>query len=117
MNRENLLAWVQDLETTDAGQMQGSLANADRTQFCCLGRLCEIAGITHQVSHTDADDGYTMYGDGEDASGGYLPPEAFEWLGTTEFSAEFNQYRYSDLNDDGATFPEIAAEIRQDFSL
>ncbi len=37
---ETQLAWLIDLETTDAGQTSSVLRDADG--FCCLGRACEV---------------------------------------------------------------------------
>lgn len=124
VNRENLLAWVQDIESGKHRQANGVLrCGVENPQYCCLGRLCEVA-MENDVSIRRVPDrthigrfGYTGHADSNTATAqtSRVPYPVTEWLG--------GQLRYGDLskyavmNDNGQTFLEIAAAIREDFDL
>lgn len=45
VNKANMRLWVEDLETTEAGQCTGALREDDKLlgpSFCCLGRAIEV---------------------------------------------------------------------------
>lgn len=110
-NTDNILKWVHDLETTDEPQTQGKLF--DGTGYCCLGRLCKVAGLEFkQDSEGD------WYVDGEEGECELLAPEyvVVSFLGLDAYI--FDQNRYATMNDtDRLSFKEIAANIRCDLGL
>lgn len=81
MNKE-LLAWIEELETTDAKQGVGRLRSPD-DELCCLGVACERAvraGVIAEpvLGRTPEANGAYEYHDGTWA---ILPGEVAMWLG------------------------------------
>lgn len=118
MNADNVRLWLEDLESGCSPQARGALCELDAegepVGYCCLGRACEVAiahGLELKVSLRV---GATMYNNCI-----LLLPEAVrEWLGIVDRDVDLASVDdfYSGLavmNDEGATFPEIAAYIRE----
>ncbi len=99
------MKWARDLETTSAKQAQGVLNNGSRG-FCCLGRLCVIAGSRGERCGTEI-----AYG-GETT---VLPTEVMDKVGMETDTGEYshNHDHLAGLNDDGVSFVEIAKIIRK----
>lgn len=97
--RGNLLAWIHDLETTDA--IQGRVAlRSKKDEYCALGRGVEVLGLGWEP-HPMYDNRYTPTGD----------------QGTYHFAADVGldhkeMRRVYGMNDNGATFSEIASYLR-----
>jgi hypothetical protein len=95
-DRKQLIAWVEDLETTKAPQIQTQLSDeteAGVVGYCCLGRLCVVVGEKFLPTNP-------------------YPPEGLAGLSAEDFE------RYSELNDEaGMSFIDIAKAVRQDFNL
>lgn len=76
MNTEHFNAWLTALETTDAPQTQGQLAEQrddDVIAYCCLGLGCKVAGLPFRPA---PDNRLTVHGFAS------LPPAEFgDWLG------------------------------------
>lgn len=99
-----LLAWIEDLETTDAKQGFGALHPGDA--YCCLGRACEVLGA--QWSETTVVDRWHSVAGQGNAIG--LPREFYRPLGVTDEDV----IMLGKMNDSyGKTFPEIAAWLRE----
>lgn len=106
--------WILDLLTTKAKQGKGFLNR--RSQYCCLGRACEIAiraGV--EISKSKDDAGYVKYG----YDNRLLPPAVVRALGIrTAWGAINNEDdSLTRRNDDGATFPQIARIIQHNASM
>ncbi|WP_086846945.1 hypothetical protein [Amycolatopsis kentuckyensis] len=96
--------WVEALRSGDYRQGTGQLSRDDK--FCCLGVLCDVAVKSGVTVSTKTDDRSTGY----DNSFVFLPPRVQEWAGLPENDpniAVANTW-LSSLNDDGASFAEIA---------
>lgn len=108
MDRDNLLKWIVDLETTTEPQARSCLF--DGVGYCCLGRLCVVAG--EEFAYIDETGEHIVFDyDGLECSA--YPPERV----LSEFldDEEFDYTRYASLNDkDELTFSEIAQVLRQD---
>jgi len=100
--------WVRRLRSGDYPQTRGALRRTTKGQYdsdvspvgyCCLGVLCDFAVGSGIIEQEDGDD--RIYYDGE---GTYLPSPVMAWAGVTKTE----ESTMSILNDDGATFPEIA---------
>lgn len=103
--------WVEDLRTTDAKQAKGVL-NDGKGGYCCLGRLCELID-PDSWSPTP-----TGVGWGPGADEGMPPfPEVRTPIAKLMPGRDITLTTYSIMNDDGATFAEIADRIEQDFGL
>jgi hypothetical protein len=133
--------WTTALRSGDYAQTTGVLNDGDG--FCCLGVLCEIAEKDQVVIRIDADPGtrYVSKVDSEDASRMLLPRAVVSWSGMpgVEGNEEFKikeedvpeSVKGSDalwgarsseytttltaLNDNGASFDEIATVIEKYF--
>lgn len=126
-------AWLEALESGKYKQGQGCLRSqaeitsndGAKTQlaYCCLGVLCEVAGLPWQERKADSSpDIYTGYVFQGEASNGYLPTKYAETVGLSGPKGAFKQkaqvaggygYSLAELNDALALpFAEIAAYIR-----
>lgn len=131
-NREALLAWVERLESGVDVQGRAGLCQAyeDGTkQMCCLGVVtdqnAELLGLEVKTtpSLSPNDDGskfsYTLW-DGEGAT---LPAKVRDYLGLSQSNFSVTdpytgtRRPIASLNDQGRTFPELAAAIRAEFDL
>src|ERR1700722_5631587 len=95
--------WIADLEKNPPQTRQKLY---DGHGYCCLGRLCLLAGMKPEVFYDQRDYGFA----GESA---VLPRAVMEWAGMKSRSGEYDDdHCLSADNDNGATFPEIAQIIR-----
>lgn len=124
MNAEVKDKWIAALESGEYVQGTGLLNYkkiADETpKLCCLGVLCELAvaeGITTSAKKnwTEGDSWETVYGDSWASA--YLPPEVIEWSGLPDHTGTLAgaTRNLAQLNDQGATFADIAEVIREQF--
>ena len=112
MKKEIADKWATALRSGEYKQQTGALANADRTQHCCLGVLCELAiedGV--DLNARPGAYGIAMFG-------GYpsvLPLVVREWSRVQTKNGILGTGRGSlmNLNDDGKTFSEIADTIEK----
>lgn len=89
------------------------------TTFCCLGVLCDVArknGLDLRVEGLDSVFGDVKYGENT----AFLPVEVVGWAGlqasNPHFFEESGEYRsLAGLNDQGATFSQIADIIEERF--
>jgi hypothetical protein len=101
MKRSLLNKWIEALESGQFVQGKGTLRNPDKDTYCCLGVLCEIAGLTKVSGITET---RYVYKDSRDSN--YLPAA----FGIEQKFAY--DYLLSRLNDTGTLFPEIAQKLR-----
>lgn len=125
MNPEIKEIWLNKLENENIPQTTSRLGTTDGER-CCLGVLCDIAveqGIipTPVASYPTDDNSTLVYGEGEGSEQAVLPKVVAEWSGVNP-RGDFNvnnlgvpKDALSSLNDSGATFPQIAAIIREHF--
>lgn len=119
---ENAEKWVKALDSDKYEQTRDKLhrTTGGMDTFCCLGVACEVAienGVDLPVVTDDSDlFGCVVY-DGDRYA---LPPVVRDWLGLsdsigTHFSTdeldEEEVDSLANLNDNGASFKEIAALI------
>ena len=113
--RENRMAWIAALRSGDYKQGTKVLRNHSGN-FCCLGVLCECAGL-------EPWDGIDSLKYGAIGSGTLAPKEAMEWVGLKYCSGEIADNLPVDLdlnsnlksliliNDSGVDFETIAEVI------
>lgn len=115
------LAWLHDLETTEAKQGRRALHTEDE-KYCCLGRACVVLGKspskqTFQGNYSyDGVGGLLLaYGDlGLRSSRGVLlRPFDTGALGCS-YGGSLLVGSLTEMNDSGWTFKDIAAAIRAD---
>ena len=109
--RKELTEWTSALRANPEQQMRNQLANLDYTEFCCLGKLCEIRGLAKRGG------GIYAYR-GIEASVGLPSPLASEFTGDSlNESVRFRRLGMPCLkgspsaaiaNDNGCTWIEIA---------
>jgi len=128
MNRENMLTWIEALESEQYPQTQRTMYNGEG--FCCLGVLCDINGVEWKQDST----GDFGYSDGEFHRGfpgqsvmdwldvdlqklripvTCLSPDQFDRLGS--LGDHHPRISVASLNDYGFSFTEIAALLRKEF--
>jgi len=128
MNKENVLAWCEALESGEYKQAKNTLCKIvnDKASFCCLGVGCKIASIDIPMAEKI------------NVSINSLPPIEFvkwlgiipeqkeiKWEGLEALSCVDNVYRIyvngqalHRLNDSGGyTFEEIAKFIRESLNI
>lgn len=122
MNDDVQALWAEDLETTDALQGNGYLRQWDdklkQWRYCCLGRLCELSGLGKWVETTikDPHNGNKVITIASYLNATqYLPNEVADWAGLAYYrisdAIDSAQEALAEMNDDGDSFPDIAAAI------
>ena len=102
--------WVEALRNGEYEQTTGKLANAERTEHCCLGVLCELA-IKEGLSMAVRLSVEMAYFNGEDVN---LPAEVLDWAGMESALGSYPDGRaLVVLNDEGKPFEQIANVIEQ----
>lgn len=99
-------AWVKALRSGKYAQGREALARRKphgKTQFCCLGVLCDITGVRRD-RRDDYSDILTF--DNEES---YLPPELGKRLGITKYK----QMKLARMNDAGGDFNKLADYIEE----
>ncbi len=101
MNPELKAKWLRALRSGDYSQCRKDLRDAD--SFCCLGVLCDVSGLGGW-------NGADQYVIGEDARSGY-PHGAVREAADVDGGMV---RRLARMNDDGASFAEIADVIERE---
>jgi hypothetical protein len=103
--------WIADLEKNPP-QTRAQLF--DGYGYCCLGRLCLLAGVQPEKRYGSLRE-FTFEGERT-----VLPTSVMEWAELASQNGEYfdgiTKYLSSD-NDDGKTFPEIAQIIRANWEI
>ena len=117
MNKRVKGMWLDALRSGDYEQGTDALHRSGR--FCCLGVLCELAhreGVVERYGGTRSGEEYRYGRSGET---GTLPPEVREWAGLDRRNPRvvppggWDTWTLAGLNDDGASFDEIADVIEE----
>lgn len=107
MNIENVKKWVAALRSGKYKQCRNLLY--DGVGYCCLGVVCDLAGIIPEKIETSK--GYYYQFDGSTTK---LPIAAQKWLGTDQQSPHIGETTAIALNDvDLRSFNRIADEIEK----
>lgn len=117
VNKENLLLWVQALESGQFRQGRERLKRAGlgAYEYCCLGVACELAMANGApVLETFIDD--TIRFNDEI---GYLPEAVQDWLGIPDEDPALDGHVSAAQANDGRgmSFIEIAALVREFYGL
>ncbi len=142
MNENIKSRWVAALRSGNYSQARGRLES--ESHYCCLGVLCEIAVKDNIVDKYKTAEGslYASFSDPIDRGTAVLPIAVMEWAGLPtddpnpavilrhdEIPPSISKHDYGDvflstgdgktnlasLNDNGATFEEIADIIEKKF--
>jgi hypothetical protein len=125
MKKEIADKWVKALRSGEFKQGREFLANAETNEYCCLGVLCELAirdGLSDlkKTRVTDIKNNTAVYKYETDIFGrtDVLPAEVMEWADMVSQNGNLPEKILVDdnlwgtclsfLNDNGATFKEIA---------
>ena len=118
----NAKKWLRALRSGSYKQGVGGLHSIDQegnSTFCCLGVACDLYLLeVGDLTKRRLPRGQVAYG--EEYS--YLPQQVAEWLGLWSYDGTFldpenillpEERSLADLNDNGATFREIAETIER----
>jgi hypothetical protein len=110
--RERLTRWTKALRDNPHQQITSVLTNGVGTGFCCLGKLCEVEGLTlYRTAYVFDDRGLesTCHLRGALAVDLGSPTGFFEDLKMPDLVHEGVAHRHaSDANDEGVPWPVIA---------
>jgi len=95
--------WVEALRSGEYKQASQALRENDG--FCCLGVLCDLAG-KHGLGEWEQDTWFL-------GCGASVPVEVRQWSGLKTSYGTLGNRTLAEMNDDGATFAEIADLIEQ----
>ncbi len=104
MNQEIKRAWIAALRSGEYRQGQTELHNVEKNTFCCLGVLCDLH-MRATSAGSWGDFGVYL---GECAT---LPSAVVDWAGVPDYNPNVEDGRgecIAEVNDNGATFEEIA---------
>lgn len=116
--------WIEALESGEYQQGQGYLRSNDG--FCCLGVVCDLVDPKRWTDdgHKDADLEGIQNWEGEDQ---ILPTDVAAKVGLSQYGGigdgsnwgydELARENLTDLNDDGASFTDIAGLLREHYGL
>lgn len=100
MNPEVKAKWLEALRSGEYEQGKGELRRGDT--YCCLGVLCNISQLGRWNPYDSG--AYSFNVDSNLPAFGMLPKSISVW---SELFVD-NQNRLGQMNDGGASFPEIA---------
>lgn len=100
--------WLVALRSGKYKQISGQLKTTEG--HCCLGVLCEVAGVTWDQRGTT----FGVIQNGSYREDAILPTEVRERAGLPN-NAPNSYLRLSEMNDDGATFAELADYIEANY--
>lgn len=118
MNKDVKAKWLEALRSGEYEQGRSYL-RSDDNKFCCLGVLCEIAVQDGVIDEASLSKYGTYRYDGWYESA--LPEKVQDWSGVDSTLGRFADAAGSRdgalafINDDGATFDEIADIIESEF--
>lgn len=116
MDKELKEKWLKALRSGEYEQGPGVLC-ADDSAFCCLGVLCDVAGLEYE-SKEELGTVVRNYKYGNSCSYRLLPQEFAIKVGLKtdgSFEDEYGEYALTFLNDHHHTFSEIADIIEANF--
>ena len=136
VNKENLRKWRDALLSKQYAQGMHVLRTAE-DKFCCLGVACDISNLgTWEKLYPDSEDPPYYEIDEHNGSSALLPEAVSDWLGIygpyaesvkislesvskviPEYAGEEEWTSLTGLNDDGASFENIAKIITLEFGL
>lgn len=117
MKKDIANKWIEALLSGKYKQGKGLLKN-NRNEYCCLGVLCEISGISQFEEIYDRfHNGISNYYLGIEAT---LPVKVREYSGVDNEMASFidkngDYYSLAKLNDNGETFKTISKIIKSNY--
>jgi hypothetical protein len=114
-NKENISKWVALLRSGEFYQAKGMLR--DGVARCCLGVACDAYRRSEDQGSrwatSESTGAYTFKGEYL-----FLPDEVQDWLGIDSDDPWVymeHSRTLADMNDNGATFPEIADAIEKEW--
>ena len=123
MNKHIAERWVQALRSGQYKQGQGEL-RPDQDSYCCLGVLCDLYRVEQGRGEWRADctQRSAFQVPGEDfieVETAVLPLAIANWAGIQDVAGEISGTSDSlaGLNDEGATFPELANLIEKKWEV
>jgi len=113
--KEVVRAWVRALESGEYKQGREYLCQVlnyeYELRYCCLGVLCEVIGVPKKTRVN-----IVIFGYENEENSDWLPETVSSFLGLDSASALTlldDRYSLAEMNDDGASFEDIADVIRQ----
>lgn len=110
--------WATALESGEycqgTGQLIQNLSQHLAPKYCCLGVLCALANKAGVISRPNDNN---VHGWALSTNGATLPEVVIEWAGMASAGGEYGIKPENDIliarNDNGDSFAEIAAIIRE----
>ena len=120
--KEHRRLWVEALRSGEYNQGQNALCEKDiegTLKYCCLGVACKISGLGEFVPVPNLPHPpsvFTFVTKDEQPQYSVLPKLVKEWLGLCAYDGSYQDNNTSliDLNDEGASFNEIANIIESE---
>ncbi len=109
MNLDIGRKWIKELRSGNWTQTKGALHKEEG--FCCLGVLTEMAVQAGVCKVSNFEDGIYFYDETYTAS---LPLSVVRWAGMDRGHPEIKGNWLATINDNGASFAEIADLIEQE---
>lgn len=107
-NKKRITKWVNALESGRWNQGRYYLGDSKTNEYCCLGVACEV-GIENGIKIKCNIEPSLMISYNKETE---IPPEEIcEWLGIDSMKLQ----SYGKRNDRGASFKDIAKQIRRDY--
>lgn len=127
IDRVSILNWLEALESDKYKQTVGMLVNGNGQGFCCLGVMCKLEGL--EVKRAETGDYFDNGTIRLPIINAFFTDKGRELTGTPTIDItekygfgdvwENPKYlairKYINMNDDGKTFKEIAAALREDY--
>lgn len=103
MKKKVMEKWVKALRSGKYEQGKNKLYSALNDEYCCLGVLCEIAPKSYTKVKKDSDENLSAY------------PLVKKWAEIKDDNCKIPYSSLTILNDEGASFEEIADIIEQNW--
>jgi hypothetical protein len=100
--------WVKALESGEYTQAAGYLHHSNTNSYCCLGVLCDL-----YIKEMGMELGVIIPDISEHGTNCMPEDRVLNWAGLTGSLAS----KYAEMNDDGASFNDIAKHIKTDAEI
>lgn len=118
MKAEVKTLWLTALRSGEYAQGSQRLRRSNDT-FCCLGVLCDLAVKAGVIEEGVQEFTSSSYQYGSSGNSAFLPSEVAKWADVDRFGQKYDDvdvaYDLAKMNDDGATFADIAEVIEAHF--
>lgn len=110
--------WVEALRSGKYEQGRAELHPGENS-YCCLGVLCDLYRVEQGKGQWDGASGYCEFviADTEEAGFEVPPDSVLEWAGLNTPEGSVGEQSLAEMNDNGATFTELADIIAKKWEV